>query len=124
LGLLTTLLYVIFFLSALLLIVVILLQEPKGGGLAEAFGGFGAETFGVRERGINKFTATVAGVFLASAVLIHMTAGRGSEPTAFKEPPAPPPRGGTGAPGGGGTAPGDTAPPNPPSPPTTKPGNG
>ncbi|MDP6850034.1 MAG: preprotein translocase subunit SecG [Planctomycetota bacterium] len=39
------LLYTLFFLSALLLILVILLQEPKGGGLSEAFGGAGAETF-------------------------------------------------------------------------------
>ena len=98
-GLITTLLYVIFFLSSLLLLVVILLQEPKGGGLAEAFGGFGAETFGVRERGINKFTATVAGVFLASAVLIPMVSGRaGGGESAFR-PPAPPPPG----PGGGTT---------------------
>lgn len=89
-GFLTNLLYVVFSLSAFLLIVVVLLQEPKGGGLAEAFGGSGAETFGVRERGINKFTATVAGVFLASAVFIHMTSGRGREPSAFKEEPPPP----------------------------------
>ncbi len=88
-GFLTNLLYVVFFLSALLLIIVILLQEPKGGGLAEAFGGFGAETFGVRERGINKFTATVAVVFMASAVSIHMTSGHGKEPTAFREEPPP-----------------------------------
>jgi len=88
LGLITTLLYVVFFLSALLLVVVILLQEPKGGGLAEAFGGFGAETFGVRERGINKFTATVAGAFLASSVLIHMVGGEGGgESSAFNPPP-------------------------------------
>ncbi|MCI0585525.1 MAG: preprotein translocase subunit SecG [Planctomycetes bacterium] len=110
-GFLTNLLYVVFFLSALLLIIVILLQEPKGGGLAEAFGGFGAETFGVRERGINKFTATVAGVFLASAVFIHMTAGHGKEPSAFKEEPPPPlPRAATEAPppeaGGTTTKPG------------------
>ena len=41
------LLWVMLFGSALLMSVVILLQESKGGGLAEAFGGVGAETFGV-----------------------------------------------------------------------------
>ena len=48
-------------LSSLLLIVVILLQESKGGGLAEAFGGIGAETFGVKSGGINRFTFALAG---------------------------------------------------------------
>lgn len=56
--------------SAILLSVVILLQEAKGGGLAEAFGGMGAQTFGVKASGINKFTAYVAIVFILSAVLI------------------------------------------------------
>ena len=54
-----TLLYIIFFIAATLLILVILLQEGKGGGLSEAFGGAGAETFGVRAGGINKFTFTL-----------------------------------------------------------------
>ena len=63
-------LWIIFIGSAVLLSVVILLQESKGGGLAEAFGGMGAQTFGVKASGINKFTAYVAVVFLASAVLI------------------------------------------------------
>ena len=36
-------LWVVMFLSAVLLSIVILLQEGKGGGLAEAFGGMGAE---------------------------------------------------------------------------------
>lgn len=94
---LSTLLYIFFFLSALLLIVVILLQEPKGGGIAEAFGGMGGETFGVRERGINKFTAIVAGVFLGSAVVIHLLSGA-SEGPAFEERPAETPPGGAAAP--------------------------
>ncbi|MCA8972158.1 MAG: preprotein translocase subunit SecG [Planctomycetes bacterium] len=64
------LLWLLFFVSSFLMIVVILLQEPKGGGLAEAFGGMGAQTFGVKSGGINKFTFTLFAVFLGSAVLI------------------------------------------------------
>ncbi len=66
-------LWIVFFVSAVLLSVVILLQESKGGGLAEAFGGMGAETFGVKSGGINRFTFTLAGVFMVSAVLLHAT---------------------------------------------------
>ncbi len=65
--------WVLFFLSSLLLVVVVLLQESKGGGLAEAFGGVGAETFGVKSGNINKFTFTLAGIFIASALLLHAT---------------------------------------------------
>ncbi len=67
-----TIFWVLFFLSACLLIFVILLQEPKGGGLAEAFGGMGAETFGVKSSGVNRFTVIVAAVFLLSAVVIQI----------------------------------------------------
>lgn len=66
------LLWALFFASALLLILVILLQEPKGGGLAEAFGGMGAQTFGVKAGGINRFTFTVFAVFAGSALLLHV----------------------------------------------------
>ncbi len=69
------LLYTIFFVSALLLILIILLQEGKGGGLSDAFGGAGAETFGVRSGGINRFTFGVFAVFVLSAMLLHWTAG-------------------------------------------------
>ena len=65
--------WILFFLSALLLIVVVLLQEAKGGGLAEAFGGVGAETFGVRAGGINRFTFGLAFVFIVSAIVLHAT---------------------------------------------------
>jgi len=68
-----TLLYIIFFIAAALLILVILLQEGKGGGLSEAFGGAGAETFGVRAGGINKFTFTLFAVFVLSAMTLHWT---------------------------------------------------
>jgi preprotein translocase subunit SecG len=63
-------LWLVFILSAVVLTVVILLQEPKGGGLAEAFGGMGAQTFGVKATGITKFTAYVAVVFILSAILL------------------------------------------------------
>jgi protein translocase SecG subunit len=56
--------------SMFFLIAVILLQEGKGGGLAEAFGGVGAETFGVKAHGINKFTAVVGGLFLVLCIVL------------------------------------------------------
>ncbi|MCA8965813.1 MAG: preprotein translocase subunit SecG, partial [Planctomycetes bacterium] len=59
--------WILFFLSAVLMTVVVLLQESKGGGLAEAFGGTGAETFGVKSGGINRFTFLLAGIFCGSA---------------------------------------------------------
>lgn len=62
--------YLLFVLSALLLIVVILIQEGRGGGLGDAFGGAGQQTFGVGTRGITRFTSWVGAVFLASAVAI------------------------------------------------------
>jgi len=51
----------------------VLLQESKGGGLAEAFGGVGAETFGVKTGNINRFTFLLAGIFMVSAVALHLT---------------------------------------------------
>lgn len=65
--------WVMFFLSAVLLTIVILLQESKGGGLAEAFGGVGAETFGVKTGGINRFTFILAGIFCLTAIIISKT---------------------------------------------------
>jgi preprotein translocase subunit SecG len=66
---------VLFFVSAVLVILVVLAQEGKGGGLAGAFGGAGAETFGVKAGTVNKFTAWLAAAFLGLA-LLH--AGLGS----------------------------------------------
>ncbi|GAB4142978.1 MAG: hypothetical protein Fur0037_10440 [Planctomycetota bacterium] len=65
--------WIVFFASSLLLTIVILLQESKGGGLAEAFGGVGAETFGVKTGGINRFTFILAGLFCISAIVISKT---------------------------------------------------
>lgn len=64
-------LYVLFVVSSLLLIVVILLQEGKGGGLSEAFGGVGGETFGHRAGGVNKFTSALAAIMIVSLIMIH-----------------------------------------------------
>lgn len=65
--------WALFFVSAVLLIIIVLLQESKGGGLAEAFGGTGAETFGVKTGGINRFTFLIAAIFCGSAILISAT---------------------------------------------------
>ena len=64
-------LWLLLIVSVILLIAVILLQEGKGGGLAEAFGGAGAETFGVKAHGINKFTAVVGGAFLVLCIVLN-----------------------------------------------------
>ena len=66
-------LWILFFPSAVVMSIVILLQQGGGGGLAEAFGGVGAETFGVRASGATKFTFAAAAVFFISAVLLHAT---------------------------------------------------
>lgn len=71
-GLLITLLYIVFVISAVILVVVILLQEGKGGGFGGALGTAGQQTFGVKASGVQRFTAIVAGVFLVSAVAIHV----------------------------------------------------
>jgi preprotein translocase subunit SecG len=60
---------VLFTICALLLTVVILLQEGKGGGLAGAFGGAGADAFGVKAGTVNKFTAWLGAAFLGLALL-------------------------------------------------------
>ncbi len=65
--------WILFFASAVLMTIVVLLQESKGGGLAEAFGGTGAETFGVKTGGINRFTFLLAAIFCGSAILISAT---------------------------------------------------
>lgn len=90
LGIFIGFLYLVFVVTALLLIVIILLQEAKGGGLAGAFGGAGTEAFGVKAGGINRFTATIAGIFLCSAVVIGMlSASTGSVVDATEEPAVP-----------------------------------
>ncbi|MDH3591066.1 MAG: preprotein translocase subunit SecG [Planctomycetota bacterium] len=68
-GTFKTFLLVMIVIVSFLLMLVVLLQEPKGGGLSAAFGGAGAESFGVQAGGVNKFTAWVAGIFMLIAVL-------------------------------------------------------
>jgi len=71
-DLITTLLYIVFVLAAIVLVVVVLLQEGRGGGLTDALGTSGQQTFGVGASGINRFTGITAAVFLGSALLIHV----------------------------------------------------
>ena len=59
----------LFVISALLVLLVVLAQEGKGGGLSGAFGGAGAETFGVKAGTVNAFTSWVAAGFLGLALL-------------------------------------------------------
>ncbi|MCK6480568.1 MAG: preprotein translocase subunit SecG [Planctomycetaceae bacterium] len=66
----------LFFLSAILLMVIVLLQEGKGGGLASALGGQGAETFGVATGGVNKVTLFLAGLFLLSGLAHALSFGQ------------------------------------------------
>jgi preprotein translocase subunit SecG len=103
LGFLKGLIFVTFVLSAMLLILIVLLQEPKGGGLSGAFGGAGAETFGVQTGGVNKFTSYVAGAFLLLAILY--AAIREPEPQAISDtvPAVTDTSGDDGATGGGAT---------------------
>ncbi len=81
-------LWVLLVVSIFLLIGVILLQEGKGGGLAEAFGGVGAETFGVKAAGINKFTSIVGAIFLALCIALTMFKPAPSNEPALKNPGA------------------------------------
>ena len=71
LSLASTLLYILFVLAAIVLVVVVLLQEGRGGGLTDALGTSGQQTFGVGASGINRFTGATAAVFLVSALLIE-----------------------------------------------------
>src|SRR5262245_22550583 len=67
---LETLLWILFVAACIVVSFVILLQEGKGGGLGEAFGGAGQQTFGVKAEGINKFTGLVALIVVVIAVVI------------------------------------------------------
>jgi preprotein translocase subunit SecG len=79
-------LWILLIVSIFLLIGVILLQEGKGGGLAEAFGGVGAETFGVKAAGINKFTSIVGAIFLALCISLTLFKPAPSNAPALKDP--------------------------------------
>ncbi len=87
-SLLIILFYIVFVLAAIVLIVVVLLQEGRGGGFGEALGTHGRETFGAGSRGINTFTAVTAGVFLSSALLIHILSRQATYGTVLDQTPA------------------------------------
>ena len=80
-------LWIVFTLACVVVSTVILLQEGQGGGLGEAFGGVGQQTFGVKAAGINKFTGIVAGVVVLVAILITRT--RSSESAVPFDAPLP-----------------------------------
>lgn len=82
-----SLFYILFIFSAITLVVVILLQEGKGGGFGSALGEQGQQAFGVGASGINRFTAWTAGVFLCSAVLIHVLNRESSETSLLDSEP-------------------------------------
>ena len=80
-DLIVTLLYILFIVSAIVLVVVILLQEGRGGGLTDALGTAGQQTFGVAASGIHKFTGGAAAVFVLSALMIHVVNRKSAEST-------------------------------------------
>jgi preprotein translocase subunit SecG len=109
----------LFVLCALLLVLVILIQEGKGGGIAGAFGGAAAETFGVKAGAVNRFTAILATIFMTLA-LLHAGIASATGGSVIK-PDAPVPSG-TAMPGTTPTLPeipgspdGDTPPPTSPA---------
>jgi len=112
--LLTTLLYIVFILSSIVLVTVILLQEGKGGGFGDALGAAGQQAFGVQTKGIQTFTGVTAGVFMLSAVAIHITVRQTSRTSLVEggapgiaAPADPGASGGSDAGGAGDTGSGD-----------------
>jgi len=70
--------------ASVILMVVILLQEPKGGGLAAALGGSGMEAIGVNTGSVNRFTSSVAAIWIAACLLHALMMETG--PTIAAEP--------------------------------------
>src|SRR4030095_7465750 len=89
LSLASTLLYIVFVLAAIVLVVVVLLQEGRGGGLTDALGTSGQQTFGVGASGINRFTGITTAVFLGSALLIHVMNRQSISSGVMKDVPTP-----------------------------------
>jgi preprotein translocase subunit SecG len=130
-SLASTLLYIVFVLAAIVLVVVVLLQEGRGGGLTDALGTSGQQTFGVGASGINRFTGITAAVFLGSALMIHFVNRQTTSVFGPDEAPPPIPASSTPIPGGaqpsgGGSqdAGGGGAPAQPPSGPPAPPDGG
>jgi len=84
-----SILWILFTLICIILSSVILLQEGKGGGLGEAFGGAGQQTFGVKAQGIAKFTGYMAVALIVIALVISKM--RADESVFIAEPTAPMP---------------------------------
>lgn len=103
-SLFITFFYILFVIASIVLIVIILLQEGKGGGLSDALGTAGQQTFGVATKGIQRFTGAVALVFLFSAIGIHYLYKVAGQQSAVDNLP------GDGAPEVPGTSAGDGAP--------------
>ena len=74
----STILLILFIPVCILLILIVLLQAGKGGGLAGAFGGAGAQTF-LGARGavdfLSKLTIYLAIAFMALALILSLTYG-------------------------------------------------
>lgn len=74
----STILLIIFIPICILLILIVLLQAGKGGGLAGAFGGAGAQTF-LGARGavdfLSKLTIYLAIGFMALSLILSLTYG-------------------------------------------------
>jgi len=104
---LTFLLYTLFFLSSVFLVLIILLQEGKGGGIADAFGGAGAQTFGVRAGGVNKVTMVLFAIFLLCAVALNLWGSDANKGSVVEDLPDAPAA--TSAPGEAGST--STTPP-------------
>jgi preprotein translocase subunit SecG len=69
-------LWVLFTLGCIVVSGLVLLQEGKGGGLGEAFGGAGAQTFGVKAQGVAKVTGyMIAGLVLMAIVITKIRSG-------------------------------------------------
>ncbi len=84
-----SILWIVFTLIALIVSGIILLQEGKGGGLGEAFGGAGQQTFGVKAQGIAKFTGYMAAALVVLALVISKMRAADSVFIGAPEPTAP-----------------------------------
>ncbi len=84
-DLILSLLYILFIVSAIVLCVVVLLQEGRGGGLTDALGTAGQQTFGVAASGIHKFTGWTGAIFVLSALSIHYVNRKSGENTIVPE---------------------------------------
>jgi len=91
-----SILWILFTLACLFISGLVLLQEGKGGGLGDAFGGAGAQTFGVKAQGVAKVTGyMIAGMMVLAIVITKMRStdsgaaallGSASEQSAPAEP--------------------------------------